>query len=184
MPTHPFNFTVTPFVTVSTPYFYTTLDCVLLSFATVTSIGCLRVLRVPIKWGVARVVQVSQFNVRHISATGHPHFCAQRDQTFQRLRSETSICPSQFLSESYNSPSSESRRDSTELCKMTSRQAACEPCRKSKLACDRERPVCARCRQHRRQDSCIYRAAPFKRKQPAAATSPHGNTAAYVTSFI
>ncbi|BCS28757.1 uncharacterized protein APUU_70327S [Aspergillus puulaauensis] len=50
---------------------------------------------------------------------------------------------------------------------MRTRRAACEPCRKSKLACDHTQPVCARCRSGNRPRSCIYRAAPFKRKTRA-----------------
>lgn len=50
---------------------------------------------------------------------------------------------------------------------MRTRLAACEPCRKAKLACDHTQPVCARCRSGNRPRSCIYRAAPFKRKTRA-----------------
>ncbi|PSN72388.1 hypothetical protein BS50DRAFT_485249 [Corynespora cassiicola Philippines] len=48
---------------------------------------------------------------------------------------------------------------------MASRLAACEPCRSSKLACDHSRPVCSRCRNRNRADSCVYRLAPFKKKR-------------------
>ncbi|KAL4899919.1 hypothetical protein BDW74DRAFT_188810 [Aspergillus multicolor] len=48
---------------------------------------------------------------------------------------------------------------------MASRQAACEPCRKSKLACDHDRPVCNRCRSSNKDERCIYRNAPFKRRR-------------------
>ncbi|KAF7714941.1 Fungal Zn(2)-Cys(6) binuclear cluster domain-containing protein [Penicillium ucsense] len=43
------------------------------------------------------------------------------------------------------------------------RLAACEACRKAKLACDHQQPVCARCQ--RTQGVCIYRTAPFKRRR-------------------
>ncbi|KAE8409965.1 hypothetical protein BDV37DRAFT_277613 [Aspergillus pseudonomiae] len=48
---------------------------------------------------------------------------------------------------------------------MTPRLAACEACRKSKLACDHKRPACTRCRNANRVGMCVYRAAPFKRKR-------------------
>ncbi|CAI7677319.1 hypothetical protein N7533_006715 [Penicillium manginii] len=46
---------------------------------------------------------------------------------------------------------------------MASRLAACEACRKSKLACDHQQPVCSRCQTT--QGVCIYRTAPFKRRR-------------------
>ncbi|RAH82460.1 hypothetical protein BO86DRAFT_83332 [Aspergillus japonicus CBS 114.51] len=49
---------------------------------------------------------------------------------------------------------------------MISRQPACEPCRKSKLACDHTHPVCTRCRTSNRAGLCLYRSTPFKRKRP------------------
>ncbi|CAG8928421.1 unnamed protein product [Penicillium salamii] len=52
---------------------------------------------------------------------------------------------------------------------MASRMAACEGCRKSKLACDHKQPVCTRCEA--RAGLCIYRSSPFKRK---AESSPSG----------
>ncbi|KAH9226326.1 hypothetical protein K456DRAFT_1754891 [Colletotrichum gloeosporioides 23] len=48
---------------------------------------------------------------------------------------------------------------------MTPRLAACDPCRTAKLACGHERPVCARCVTNNREDVCVYRATPFKRKR-------------------
>lgn len=54
---------------------------------------------------------------------------------------------------------------------MTSRRAACDPCRKAKLACGHERPVCARCRHSKKASACVYRASPFKRR-PHGASSP------------
>ena len=59
---------------------------------------------------------------------------------------------------------------------MSSRQAACEPCRKAKLACDHIRPVCSRCRHLRRPGSCVYRASPFRRKRaPGSSPQPRNN---------
>ncbi|EHK22740.1 uncharacterized protein TRIVIDRAFT_124113, partial [Trichoderma virens Gv29-8] len=47
---------------------------------------------------------------------------------------------------------------------MSIRHAACEPCRRAKLACGHERPTCARCRSRDQIDLCLYRARPFRRK--------------------
>ncbi|KAJ5155591.1 hypothetical protein N7492_008394 [Penicillium capsulatum] len=46
---------------------------------------------------------------------------------------------------------------------MASRLAACEACRRAKLACDHQQPVCSRCRKSK--GVCIYRTTPFKRKR-------------------
>ena len=46
---------------------------------------------------------------------------------------------------------------------MTSRKAACDPCRQAKLACDHRQPICTRCERRKNASSCVYRAAPFKR---------------------
>ncbi|KAJ6081914.1 hypothetical protein N7499_006788 [Penicillium canescens] len=46
---------------------------------------------------------------------------------------------------------------------MSSRLAACEACRKAKLACDHKQPVCTRCSTTK--GICIYRTTPFKRKR-------------------
>ncbi|KAE8136063.1 hypothetical protein BDV38DRAFT_294100 [Aspergillus pseudotamarii] len=56
---------------------------------------------------------------------------------------------------------------------MTPRLAACEACRKSKLACDHKRPACTRCRNANRIGMCVYRDAPFKRKR-VQVSSPSG----------
>ncbi|PLB45480.1 hypothetical protein P170DRAFT_449171 [Aspergillus steynii IBT 23096] len=55
---------------------------------------------------------------------------------------------------------------------MTSRLAACEVCRKAKLACDHKWPTCTRCENSNKTGICIYRVAPFKRKRPANPSSP------------
>jgi hypothetical protein len=47
---------------------------------------------------------------------------------------------------------------------MNSRLAACDPCRRSKLACDHEQPVCSRCQSRGKASACVYRDSPFKRK--------------------
>ncbi|KAL7815928.1 hypothetical protein V8C44DRAFT_323393 [Trichoderma aethiopicum] len=47
---------------------------------------------------------------------------------------------------------------------MSVRHAACEPCRRAKLACGHERPTCARCRSRGQIDLCVYRARPFRRR--------------------
>lgn len=54
---------------------------------------------------------------------------------------------------------------------MSTRLAACEPCRKSKLACDHQQPVCNRCRDGNRPGLCIYRSAPFKRRKTSNAVT-------------
>ncbi|KAJ5132889.1 hypothetical protein N7448_007047 [Penicillium atrosanguineum] len=46
---------------------------------------------------------------------------------------------------------------------MATRLAACETCRKAKLACDHQQPVCSRCQSS--GGICIYRTAPFKRRR-------------------
>ncbi|KAJ5648456.1 hypothetical protein N7490_004828 [Penicillium lividum] len=46
---------------------------------------------------------------------------------------------------------------------MASRLAACETCRKAKLACDHHQPVCSRCKNSKAV--CIYRTTPFKRRR-------------------
>ncbi|KAL6856629.1 hypothetical protein J3F83DRAFT_752239 [Trichoderma novae-zelandiae] len=50
---------------------------------------------------------------------------------------------------------------------MSIRHAACEPCRRAKLACGHERPTCARCRSRGQIDLCVYRARPFRRRSPS-----------------
>lgn len=51
---------------------------------------------------------------------------------------------------------------------MTLRQAACEPCRKSKLACDHKKPTCSRCLDQGREQQCVYRRDPFRRTHPGS----------------
>lgn len=58
------------------------------------------------------------------------------------------------------------------LLTMATRLAACEVCRKSKLACDHKWPTCSRCEKSNKSGICIYRVAPFKRKRQANPTSP------------
>ena len=55
---------------------------------------------------------------------------------------------------------------------MTSRQPACEPCRRSKLACDHARPSCSRCRRQKKGNACVYRASPFRRRQKLDLSPP------------
>ncbi|KAH8122896.1 hypothetical protein LI328DRAFT_169252 [Trichoderma asperelloides] len=47
---------------------------------------------------------------------------------------------------------------------MSIRHAACEPCRRAKLACGHERPTCTRCRTRDQIDLCVYRDRPFRRR--------------------
>lgn len=44
---------------------------------------------------------------------------------------------------------------------------SCEPCRKAKLRCDHEMPVCGRCAQRGQQSSCIYHPAPMTQPRSA-----------------
>ncbi|OJD40320.1 zn-c6 fungal-type dna-binding domain [Diplodia corticola] len=48
---------------------------------------------------------------------------------------------------------------------MNVRLAACEPCRRAKLACGHEKPTCARCQDRQQAGSCVYRNQPFKRRK-------------------
>ncbi|KAJ5494289.1 transcriptional regulator family: Fungal Specific TF [Penicillium fimorum] len=54
---------------------------------------------------------------------------------------------------------------------MASRLAACEACRKAKVACDHKRPACTRCASNDRAGICIYRTTPFKRRRVESSTS-------------
>lgn len=62
---------------------------------------------------------------------------------------------------------------------MATRQAACEPCRKAKVACDHMLP-CNRCETSGKGESCTYRTRPFKRKHQEM-TSRVIETPQYVT---
>lgn len=53
---------------------------------------------------------------------------------------------------------------------MASRLAACEACRKAKVACDHKQPACTRCINNDRAGICIYRTTPFKRKRVDSST--------------
>ncbi|OQE12665.1 hypothetical protein PENVUL_c001G03220 [Penicillium vulpinum] len=46
------------------------------------------------------------------------------------------------------------------------RLSSCEPCRKSKLRCDHQSPICGRCLCHGQADRCFYHPAPLT--QPSA----------------
>ncbi|PWY92640.1 hypothetical protein BO70DRAFT_367708 [Aspergillus heteromorphus CBS 117.55] len=61
---------------------------------------------------------------------------------------------------------------------MASRLAACEACRKAKVACDHKRPACTRCASNNNAAICIYRAAPFKRRRTDV--SPSRQTSRYL----
>ena len=50
------------------------------------------------------------------------------------------------------------------------KKASCEPCRKSKLACDHMRPICGRCQRRRAPDRCIYHPAPMTNSHPELTT--------------
>jgi hypothetical protein len=54
---------------------------------------------------------------------------------------------------------------------MPRRLAACEACRAAKVACDRSKPQCSRCKEESPETRCIYRERPFKRSKVAAPTT-------------
>lgn len=49
-------------------------------------------------------------------------------------------------------------------------QASCEPCRKGKIRCDHQKPVCASCRRRSRESRCFYHPAPLTRQRAPATT--------------
>ncbi|EGP90277.1 uncharacterized protein MYCGRDRAFT_99312 [Zymoseptoria tritici IPO323] len=52
---------------------------------------------------------------------------------------------------------------------------ACEPCRKAKIKCDNERPVCKRCLYRQKASSCFYHPAPLtKARRSSADALTHG----------
>lgn len=51
---------------------------------------------------------------------------------------------------------------------MSTKLAACDPCRFAKLACDHVRPVCGRCRSKGLTADCVYRTRPFKKRKAAS----------------
>jgi len=61
------------------------------------------------------------------------------------------------------------------------KKPSCEPCRKSKLACDHTAPVCNRCTHRGETERCHYRSDPFKRRshhpKPPGATPKRGYAA-------
>lgn len=54
-------------------------------------------------------------------------------------------------------------------------QASCEPCRKGKIRCDHQKPVCAPCRRRSREARCFYHPAPLTRQRASASTGPITN---------
>ncbi|KJX95955.1 transcription factor C6 like protein [Zymoseptoria brevis] len=63
------------------------------------------------------------------------------------------------------------------------KDAACEPCRKAKIKCDNERPVCKRCRYRQKAPSCYYHPAPLtKARGSPADASTHGVNVSAVIS--
>ncbi|KAI1634641.1 hypothetical protein F4809DRAFT_651732 [Biscogniauxia mediterranea] len=67
---------------------------------------------------------------------------------------------------------------------MSPKRAACEPCRKAKLACDHSRPTCARCRHHKRTDRCVYRESPFRRNHRRASSQQPVDPPSYTRSEV
>lgn len=54
-------------------------------------------------------------------------------------------------------------------------QASCEPCRKGKIRCDHQKPVCAPCRRRSREARCFYHPAPLTRQRASASTRTAAN---------
>lgn len=77
------------------------------------------------------------------------------------------------------SPKYFSKRSTLVQKNMPPREAACEPCRRSKLACDHLRPVCTRCLGANRADACEYRISPFKRRRTDLGPSPRSDLPRY-----
>lgn len=59
------------------------------------------------------------------------------------------------------------------------KQQACEPCRKSKIACDHTLPVCDRCNRKKVSAKCVYLAAPMTR--PSKDSGLSRNTDSYIS---
>jgi hypothetical protein len=60
------------------------------------------------------------------------------------------------------SPEEESSsRVLTDKYRRNGKLQSCEPCRKSKLACDHRLDGCGRCRKRRRVDLCVYHPNPM-----------------------
>ncbi|KAK3936095.1 zinc finger transcription factor YRR1 [Diplogelasinospora grovesii] len=72
--------------------------------------------------------------------------------------------------------SSEQSRQSALPRRRNGRQQACEPCRRRKVSCGHEVPVCQRCRRHNRPRDCIYRIdgrpAEFHHARTSASAAP------------
>jgi hypothetical protein len=69
---------------------------------------------------------------------------------------------------------------------MGSRQPACDPCRKAKVACDHKLPTCTRCREYERERLCTYRSSPFKKRKRKAGSDQlnftHTSSSVYQSS--
>lgn len=80
------------------------------------------------------------------------------------------------------------------ISRRNGKQASCEPCRKGKLRCDHQRPICERCRRRGLETRCWYHPAPLTRqripspKDDADTVSLfsglHSSNASYGTSLV
>lgn len=64
---------------------------------------------------------------------------------------------------------------SNRLGTRSTRQAACDPCRRAKVSCDHKRPTCARCEETSRTRLCVYRSSPFKKNKKSVHDRGHGD---------
>ncbi|KAH8734476.1 hypothetical protein BGZ61DRAFT_442601 [Ilyonectria robusta] len=64
------------------------------------------------------------------------------------------------------------------------RLAACEPCRRAKLACGHERPVCVRCQDRGQGEGCVYRDHPFRRRKLRSHSSKNSTRAEDIPAVV
>lgn len=55
-------------------------------------------------------------------------------------------------------------------------QASCEPCRKGKMRCDHQKPICAPCHRRGRESLCFYHPAPLTRPRASRESRPRPST--------
>ena len=53
---------------------------------------------------------------------------------------------------------------------------SCEPCRRGKLRCDHNNPVCGRCARRGKPDQCIYHPAPLTKPRNSPGPGPQGTS--------
>ncbi|KAJ4397566.1 hypothetical protein N0V93_001797 [Gnomoniopsis smithogilvyi] len=55
-------------------------------------------------------------------------------------------------------------------------QASCEPCRKGKLRCDHQKPICAPCHRRGRESRCFYHPAPLTKPRASRSARSKAST--------